>query len=1032
MKTQTKILVDKRDNNDIIAEIKRLSEAYTPEWNFDTDNPDIASTIGIIYADQIAENIERVNGIIDSYHTEFVNMLDISIRPATPAQSIVIMELAQDTVDGAEVPYGIRLLGDAGELEMDPVVFETMDTLYVTNAKIKNVFMTDREDGTVVPLVGKLDIPDILSNAIVTTEDEENDDVADVTSLEDDTSVDSEIDSDTDYVASDIESMRSFRLFGENSGIEQNVVMFYHASILGSDGYVFIRIEGNDELRDRIVSGSLPICYVADGKLTPVERIKLMKDGRTIALRMDKKHTPQKLKDGQYGMLALVENGVIDESVYVDSVKFSSAGDYVPFSFVGTDNQEFKKDNFKPFSDILALYNECYLGHDTYFGRPGSRVTIDFDLTFDEKLELLTVQEEEEELKIIKRRPKTNLNMVPSRVYAQEIQMSYFNGKGYKNLEFEQEIRYMFADNKATHVSISFICPSDWEPSTVGAYDGRTIRLQLLKADNCYMRPAAHFSPRIRNLKLNFKYNNFVNPDKVYTIVGTKKRDISSYVMRGEKYPVFTNLGYEDALYIGFDRRPARGPVSILISIDESMRYEPVGCIFEYGSREGFRPLKVIDGTEGMSKSGLIMFIPPTDFYDREIEGNRRFWLRISREKLQKSDEVRMTLPIITSIRLNGIRVQNTDTKKEEDFYLDEITPYARFTIPYSGILSCDVWVNEFGTISETEMRRLEETNPANVRTEYDIQGGRTAFYTRWQEVERLETSENRRVYMLDRLSSELLFGDGIQTEIPRVTNDVTLKVVTRVSSGEKGNLEPGQINGALGNLVFIGEIYNPVKGYGGNNMETVDAAMERGANIISSRRRLVSEADYIKEIKAFSNLIEQVVCINGYDSFGRKNDGMLTILLLLKDFEEGSFSFHQTQMNCKNHILKHCELTLPDTFINISEPVYVRISVVAWIRALKIQDSFEIQANLEKMLNEYLNPISREGYKGWKIGTAPTTSQLMMRINSFKQEAVIDNVAILVNYIDANGEHEMDLNEFEMQSYMVCCPGKHQIHVEI
>ena len=54
MKTQTKILVDKRDNNDILAEIKRLSEGYTPEWNFDTTNPDIASTIGIIYADQIA------------------------------------------------------------------------------------------------------------------------------------------------------------------------------------------------------------------------------------------------------------------------------------------------------------------------------------------------------------------------------------------------------------------------------------------------------------------------------------------------------------------------------------------------------------------------------------------------------------------------------------------------------------------------------------------------------------------------------------------------------------------------------------------------------------------------------------------------------------------------------------------------------------------------------------------------------------------------------------------------------------------
>ncbi len=1031
MKTQTKILVDKRDNNDILAEIKRLSEAYTPEWNFDTENPDITSTIGIIYADQIAENIERVNGIIDNYHTEFVNMLDISVRPATPAQSVVIMELAQDTIEGAEVPGGTRLLGDAGELEMDPVVFETMDTIYVTNSKIKNVFMTDREDGTIVPIVGKLEIPAILSNAAVYTDESDNEDIPEVKSIEeDDSSID--IDVPDNEETPDIEYMKPFRLFGEQNGIEQNAIMFYHATLLGSDGYVFVRIEGNDELRDRIVSGRLPLCYVAEGKLTPVEHVSLMKDGNTIALQMDKTHTPQKLKDGEYGMLALSYEGTVEESVFVDSLKFSAAGEHVQPTFVGTDNQEFNKDNFKPFADVLALYNECYLGHDTYFSRPGSRVTIDFDLSFDEQLELLTAKEEEEELKIIKRRPKMNLTMAPSAVYAQEIQLSYFNGRGYKNLECEQETRFMFAENKATHVTISFICPSDWDTNMVGAYEGHSIRMQLTKADNCYLRPAVHYAPRVRNLTLSFKYDEFFNPDKVYTITGTKKRDISSIIMRGEKYPVLSRLGYDDALHIGLDKRPVKGPVSILINIDESMRYEPVDCIFEYSSREGFKPLKVIDGTEGMSKSGLLIFIPPTDMYDRDLEGNRRFWIRISREKLQRDDEVSRTLPIITSIRLNGIRVQNTDTKREEDFYLDEITPFAKFTIPFTGILSCDVWVNEFGTISENEMRRLEEISPNKVRAEYDIQGNRTAFYTKWQEVERFESAESRRVYMLDRLSSELLFGDGIQTEIPRVTNDTTLKVITRVSSGEKGNLESGQINGTLGNLLFIGNIYNPVKGYGGNNMETVDAAMERGASIISSRRRLVSEADYIKEIKAFSNLIDQVVCINGYDSYGRVSEGMLTILLLLKDFEEGSFSFHQTRMNCKNHILEHCELTLPESCINISEPVYVRISVDAWIRALRIQDSFEIQANLEKMLDEYLNPIARDGYKGWKIGTAPTASQLMMKINSFKQDAVIENVALLVKYIDADGEHEMDINEFDMKPYMVVCPGEHQIHVEI
>lgn len=1028
MKNQTKKIIDKREQKDILAEIKRLSESYTPEWNFDAENPDITSTIGIIYANQVAENIERVNGILDVYHTEFVNMLDISVQPATPAQSIVLMELSQDTIDGADVPLGTRLVADAGEsLDMEPVVFETIDYIHVTNANIKNVFMTDKEDGTVVPILGKVEVPEILSNVYsdAPTEDE---DAPDVQSIEDeDEFVESEIGPQVAF-----DRIKPFRLFGETEGIEQNAVMFYHSTLLGSDGYVFIRIEGNDKLREDILNGTHPIYYVAEGKLTPVEQVSLFSDGVTIALKMEKKHTLQKLKGGEYGMLALMHKGPLTEHAYVDSIKFSAAGEKVPCTFVGNDNQELDGKDFKPFGNILSLYQECYLGHESYFQRPGSKVTITFDLSFEDTVELLTPEEENVDLKIIKRKPRTQVSMTPSAVYAQEIQLSYYNGLGYKNLICDQETRFIFADNKAAKVSISFTCPSDWESNTVGAYEGKTIRMQVLRADNCYIRPAIHYAPRIRNLQIDFKYSDFVNPEKVYSIVGTKKRDLTPLVEKKERYPIFRTMGYDDSLYIGLDKRPVKGPISIFIQLEEGKRYEPLNCVYEYSSRDGFKPLKVIDGTANMSKSGLLVFVPPTDFYDREVEGNRRFWIRISREKAQKDGEVKETLPIIQTIRMNGIRVENTDTKREEDFYLDEITPFATFVLPYRGILSCDVWVNEFGAISEIEMKRLEELDPMRIRAEYDIQGYRTAFFVKWEETERFEIAEDRRVYQLDRLTGEIRFGDGITTEIPRVTTDVAIKVMAKVSDGEKGNVLPGRINSSLGNLLFIGEIYNPVKGYGGNDMESVDEAMQRGANIISSRKRLVSEIDYVREIKSFSNLIEQVVCVSGCDSFGRTAEGMLTIILLLKDFYEGSFSFHQTQMNCKKHILEHCELTIPAESVNICEPMYVHVSVIAWIRALKIQDSFEIQSNLEHMLDEYLNPIARAGYKGWKIGSMPTPSQLMMKINSFKQDAIIENVALLVHYIDAEGEHEMDLNEFQVKPFMVCCPGKHQIHVEI
>lgn len=364
MKNQTKKIIDKREREDILNEIKKLSESYTPEWNFDVDNPDIASTIGILYANQMAENIERANGVLDIYQTEFVNMLDISVKPATPAQSIVIMELSQDTIDGADIPSGTRLIADAGEgFELEPVIFETTDHIHITNSDIKNIFMTDREDGTVIPLLGKIETPEILSN-VYTSEEVVDEDVEDVKSIEED---EMEHDDTENSPIREYNRLKSFRLFGEKDGIEQNAIMFYHATLLGSDGYIFIRIEGNDKLREDILNGVYPIYYVAEGKLTPVEQVSRFRDGETIVLKMEKKHTMQKLKDGEYGMLAMTHKGPVPENVYVDSIKFSAVGENVPLSFVGNDNQEMDAEDFKPFGNVLSLYQECYLGHDSYF-----------------------------------------------------------------------------------------------------------------------------------------------------------------------------------------------------------------------------------------------------------------------------------------------------------------------------------------------------------------------------------------------------------------------------------------------------------------------------------------------------------------------------------------------------------------------------------------------------------------------------------------------------------------------------------------
>ena len=58
--------------------------------------------------------------------------------------------------------------------------------------------------------------------------------------------------------------------------------------------------------------------------------------------------------------------------------------------------------------------------------------------------------------------------------------------------------------------------------------------------------------------------------------------------------------------------------------------------------------------------------------------------------------------------------------------------------------------------------------------------------------------------------------------------------------------------------------------------------------------------------------------------------------------------------------------------------------------------------------------------------------SQLQMKVNIFKNNAIIKNMAVTVSYSDAKGMHEMDLREMKPERYMVIRPGKHRIHVEV
>ena len=118
---RNEILLDPRGQAELCSRVEELAEAYTPEWRFDRANPDIGSTLALLYVKQMADNISRINQLPEKYHTEFINMLGLTLQSAHPASGVAVVNLLPGTVSGVALPAGTRLMAEGTDGGDGPV-----------------------------------------------------------------------------------------------------------------------------------------------------------------------------------------------------------------------------------------------------------------------------------------------------------------------------------------------------------------------------------------------------------------------------------------------------------------------------------------------------------------------------------------------------------------------------------------------------------------------------------------------------------------------------------------------------------------------------------------------------------------------------------------------------------------------------------------------------------------------------------------------------------------------------------------------
>lgn len=971
--------VDNRNRSDLLDQIEELARAYTPEWKFDIGNPDAMSVIGIIYANQTLANIKNMNQLMTKYHIEFANMYGVSQKAASAAKTICTFEINENLQQGAELKRGTQVIGI--NAEGDEMVFALSHDICITNAKLTDIIGISGRNKKLKVYRGDYKIYNYSDGTFVNFLDE-------------------------DTPSGEI---KFFDYSGTNA-YRQAVVMKFSKLTEDETAPICLKFSGGlkSEQFARIFSDSRRYEFKYVGDMGTVCFDKVVCNGDLVELT-----AKEAVKSTVILEKKLSANDNLEEGMPLEKVElfFKNMGDKSLFLWNG--KNEVVEDKFLPFSNQPVLYNEFYISHEFLFEQKGASVRIHFKLEFG-NFSTKDLAVYEPDLKIIKRKPKNEQSKPHYNCYVQEISFDYFTARGWKHLNTNKDMSVLFSDaQNEGEYDITFEIPRDWESVVVGGYEGNCIRMQIIKADNCYINDVEYCYPIISEFELSIDGEMMgIAPTETAYIHGqTKEKDISR---------AFGTMEYDgDYMFLGFDKKLPSGPVALFMDLNSAGTSSGVEMEFSYSSQKGFKTLKVIDDTGMLQNSGLIRFIPPADMGEYEVEGEKKYWLRIEGKKGSS--------PILNDIYLNAAYVENGIELDEQDYYIDTVTAYMKFPLYAQNILSAKVWVNEKEQLSYDEMVRMSQRKDIETRIVYNFMGEIEEFYVLWHEIDDFDdVGDGRRCYIIDRSKNELIFGDGIHSNVPQNTTGIAFKARVKCCDGESANIAPLAIDRFRSSIISVENVTNPIGAYGGTNIENIGDALKRGSNILSSRRRLVSKKDYIREAELFSDTIDEVECV--------VEGERINLVLLMKDYKKGEFSFRNIKEKLHDHLLECCEVTCGFSDINIVEPVFVDICIDLWLSVQDMSKGLELKQRWHDKITEYLDPKEGGARSSWQIGKLPTTKQIRLMLSTLEGDArtsaQIKNINIMASYSSNGSRYNVSLEKLNYTPFMYCCNGSHNIYI--
>lgn len=974
--------LDRRSKEDLIQQVRQLAHAYLPEWQFTDRNPDMGSVAALIFVNMMQDVAERYNRTAEKNLVEFFRRLGASQLRMEPANGYVQCTVSgqPEVVPGESLPAGVRVLArqpDGGE-EGESLIFTTRQPLYAVNSHLLHIFYENAEKDRIYHC----------------------------------------------YEGEAGETPEGVVLFADRGENIQS-----HTLSVCAGACMHLRPESTLEITfdfedtepewvrrylELFRTGSAWAEYHTQQGTSPASFLE--QTGNTLVFRLSETLPEPVVLEGVEGYWVMLHFSDVEipEKIYLKRIGISSRGNkWAPDGVFGDMGQLTAK-RFQLFEQQPVPYASVYFACDCALHKPGAELKLEFYLDYL-RVPIQEVEEEEIQWKHIMKKsalakPKEYDVTVRSVVW------EYYNGSGWVRLFEDDRYSDIFnGENGGGMVCLRFPCPADLQPAFLPSGLARCIRVRILRIHN-YLKQYGHYIiPVISQPTFSYAYSQ--PPRALYLIQqNCLERRLIPCGANAESVPAAygrANLG--QSVYFCFDAPLDQPMIRLLFDVHGKEPHAAGTLVWEYATDGGFQLLACQDGTQGLSRTGLLSFQKNEGFSPVTLFARTGYWLRARVPAGRWQEPVRLD-----HICVNTVLAANFRTQDFEYFRVDQMEErVCRLRNP--NVYQAMVYVDELSQVSQTTAEQWIAAKKAE--GQWDGDGTLLHLWVLWEEVEDLEeAAEGQRCYQLDRDRSEVRFGNGLNGKLPPEGESENVRIAYLVGDGRKGNLPVGAVCVADRNLGMITRVANPLPTFGGQDRETMEQALLRSSAKLRCFGRACTAFDYEWIARMTQRNILKIKCMSCVNSRGEREPGAVTLVLLFDDMDH--FSVYSERIERALRETGCCGLA-PQK-LALVPPVILIYDLNIRIRTADYDAVADLQTGLADLLRAYFDPMTGGNeHQGWQIGQIPTREMLAGLLDDYEPHVRMEQFAVRVSLESGEELTQARLEELEERGMCLARAGE-------